>query len=90
MQKIHYNDIKNKNKKKNPSSFLKRRLQAHKKMVGVLKKWKSLEILLNSNLILHLEFRAKVRCDIYFFSFIDKQLFKINYVHILVMSRNRS
>jgi len=51
--------------------------------MGVLKKWKSLKIFLNSklpNIILHLEYGTKVKGDIYSFGFINKQLFKINYV----------
>jgi hypothetical protein len=46
VQKIHYSCIKNKDKKKNPLSFPKKRLQARKKMVGILKKMKILRNLL--------------------------------------------
>jgi len=53
VKKIHYNCIQNKDRKKNPSSFPKKKLQAFKKTVGVLKKnEKSLEIFLNSKSIL--------------------------------------
>ncbi len=40
VQKLLYSCIKNKNQPKDPSSFPKKRLQANKKMVRVLKKIK--------------------------------------------------
>jgi hypothetical protein len=49
--------------------------------MGILKIWRSLEILLNSkwsNLIFHLELRIKVNSDNWFFGSIDKQLLKIS------------
>jgi len=50
-------------------------------MVGILKKWKSLKIFLNSklsNLIVHLGPGHEVRGDNWFVGFINKQLFKIS------------
>jgi hypothetical protein len=65
--KIHYSRIQNKDQKKDPSSFLRRRLQAHKKTMGVLIFFeKSPYIFRNfklSNLILHLEFGTKIEGD---------------------------
>jgi hypothetical protein len=38
VQKLHYSSIKNKDQNKNPPSLPKGKLQARKKMVGVLKR----------------------------------------------------
>jgi hypothetical protein len=80
VSKLHYSDKKQR-LGKDLSSFFRKRLQVRQKMVGILKKWKSLEIFLHSklsNLILHLKLGIEIIGDSWFFNYINKQLLKIN------------